>query len=186
MDGVSGISCSFHAVSLVPVRLVKFDVSSLTDLVSERLHCLLVLCTCWHDGNFPCTLVTPRAINTLETVLLPRRQTFHSDSQLPQYENPHQTFHTVDEDNQAVDSFHGVVSALDYTVLNGVLQLRHAALVLRVVIDKTVLPDHTDNIVDVSQPYLVSLATNTHSVGSLVNLKHISGRAHLPDYLLKL
>ena len=29
----------------------------------------------------------------------------YSASQLPQYENPRQTFHTVDEDNHVVDSF---------------------------------------------------------------------------------
>ena len=31
------------------------------------------------------------------------------------------------------------------SVLNGILQLRHAALVLRLLIDITVLPDHTDH-----------------------------------------
>ena len=42
------------------------------------------------------------------------------------------------------------------------------------------------NIVDGFQLYLVSLSTNTHSVGSLINLKHHRGNRHLPDYLLNL
>ena len=49
-------SPSFHAVFFVTVRPMKCDVSSLTDLVGERLHCHVVL---WHDG----------------AVLLRRRQT---------------------------------------------------------------------------------------------------------------
>ena len=68
-------SPSFHAVSLVPVRPVKYDVSSLTDLVSERLHCHVVLCACCHDGSEAVALIKLRAINTLETVLRRRRQT---------------------------------------------------------------------------------------------------------------
>ena len=74
VDGLSGISSSFHAGSLVTVRSVKYGVSSLTDFVSERLHCHLVLCACWHNGSKAYVLVTRRAINTLEV---------HSDSQLP-------------------------------------------------------------------------------------------------------
>ena len=57
IDGLS----PFHAESLVTVRSVKYVVSSLTDFVSERLHCHLVLCACWHDGSKVYVLVTPRA-----------------------------------------------------------------------------------------------------------------------------
>ena len=47
-------------------------------------------------------------------------------------------------DFHTVDSSPGVVPVRDYTVLNGILQLRRAALVLRLVIDITVLLVHTD------------------------------------------
>ena len=42
------------------------------------------------------------------------------------------------------------------------------------------------NIVDGFRLYLVSLSTNTHSVGSLITLKHYRKNRHLPDYLLSL
>ena len=54
-------SPSFHAVSLETVRPVKYDVSSLTDFVSERLHCQLVLRACWHDGSETVVSTTLRA-----------------------------------------------------------------------------------------------------------------------------
>ena len=44
----------------------------------------------------------------------------------------------------------------------------------------------SSNIVDGFRLYLVSLSTNTHSVGSLITLKHYRKNRHLPDYLLSL
>ena len=42
------------------------------------------------------------------------------------------------------------------------------------------------NIVDRFRLYLVSLSTNTHSVRSLITLKHYRKNRHLPDYIMSL
>ena len=50
-DGVSGISPSSHAGSLVTVRSEKYGVPFASGFVCEGLHCDPILCACWHDGR---------------------------------------------------------------------------------------------------------------------------------------
>ena len=137
VDGIHWNSPSFHAVSLETVRPLKYDVSSLTDFVSELLHCYLVLRPCCHDGRETVVSTTLRAtlwkLSRFDGVK--RRSSRFTVAVSTRI---HTDFHTIGWDNQPVDSFPGVVSVRGHTVLNGIPQLRHAALVLRLVINITV------------------------------------------------
>ena len=168
---VSVESPSFHAGSLVTVRPVKYGVSSLTDFVSERLHCQLELCTCWHDGSETVVLTTPRAtlwkLHCIHGVKRsPLRFTIAAalfSVAVVRKSSP--DLHTTDQDNQEVDPFPGVVSAAcgrvsklcgDSSTCSSILGVDLLTCVC-LVCGTLVL----DNIVDGFQPYLVSLATRT-------------------------
>ena len=74
---------AFQAGSRVTVRPVKYGVSSLMDFVSERLHCHLVLCACWHDGSEAVVSITLRATASGSCPASTASNAVHSDSQLP-------------------------------------------------------------------------------------------------------
>ena len=185
----------FHAGSLVTLRYVKYGVSSLTDFVSERLHCQLVLCACWHDGGETVVSTTLRAtlwkLSCFDGVK-------RSSSQLRVAVVLESTsiFHTVDEHNQAIDSF--VASSQSVAVLcsTGYLNVKTPRLFFDS--SSTYSPsgptDHDvwliglwnavpGNIVDGFR-----VTVNKHALSWIAHQSKAPAweNCHLPDYLLNL
>ena len=77
----------------------------------------------WYSVFAGTTEVKLFVLITLRATLSGASDAVHSGSQLPQYENPRQTFHTVAEDSHVINSFPGVVPVSGWAVLNGILQL---------------------------------------------------------------
>ena len=123
----------FHAGSLVTVRSVKYDVSSLREFVSESA--LLTGTLCWLARRKWNCCLDNTSCNTLETVLLRRRQTQFISIHSCRITRIHVDFPYRWWGQLSNRLLRDVVPVRDCTILNGISQRQHVALVLRLIID---------------------------------------------------
>ena len=110
--------------------------------VCGGLHRDPILSDCWHDGSETVVLITLRATLSGSCPDSTASNAVHSDSQLL-YKNPRRFPHRLGQSRNRLRR--GVVPSRGCPVLNGIPQRQHAALVLQLVSDTSVLPDHTDH-----------------------------------------
>ena len=127
----------YKAGYLVTVRSVKYDISPLMD--SPVRVCTAIRYSELADTTEVKLLSRQHFVQHSGTLLFQRRQrqsvSIHSCCSTRFCVD----FHISDEDNQVIDSLRGGIPVRGCTVLNGIPQRQHAALVPQLVSDTTVL-----------------------------------------------